>query len=442
MDPPWVSGLHRSSWARPNDPPVVDSVAINEASPHTNDTLSVTVTSHDPNSDPVSYSYQWSRNNVDIAGATARHAEPGARPATAARATTIRVRVVANDGLDDSAPVTSSPVTVLNTDPGGDRVDRRHDTRLERHRSPPPRPGSDLDGDTVTLTYVWRSTASCARPRRHSPSLTDTFDLSQPNHGNTSDEVMVTVTPNDGEAERQRGDVADRDRAGRRLGAQQHLPISDLADERPREGHPAVGNTVYIAGQFTQIRSNNGAQTMIQEPAGGLRRPHRHPASRGTPTRTGTWRPSPHRPMVRSSTRVACSSGWAAPRTSGSRRSMPSSGAALVRNPFVDAAVKAVATEGNTVYLGGAFLNVNGDPRNRLAAVAASSGNLTQLEPERRQPGPRPGRVDSSGIATVRRRAVPPTSAGSSQNRIVALDPSSGAPALLRHAAKVDGRSR
>ena len=39
-------------------------------SPHTDDSLSVTVTSHDPNSDQVTYCYQWSLNDDDIAGAT------------------------------------------------------------------------------------------------------------------------------------------------------------------------------------------------------------------------------------------------------------------------------------------------------------------------------------------------------------------------------------
>ena len=113
--PAWVQG-YTFQVGTPNDPPVVDSVTINQASPHTNDTLSVTVTSHDPNSDPVSYSYQWSRNNVDISGATGATLNM-ATAGNGGKGDAIRVRVVANDGLDDSAPVTSSPVTVLNTIP-------------------------------------------------------------------------------------------------------------------------------------------------------------------------------------------------------------------------------------------------------------------------------------------------------------------------------------
>ena len=128
--PTWVQG-YTFQVGTPNDPPVVDSVTINQASPHTNDTLSVTVTSHDPNSDPVSYSYQWSRNNVDISGATGATLNM-ATAGNGGKGDAIRVRVVANDGLDDSAPVTSSPVTVLNTIPVAPGVDRRHDARLQR----------------------------------------------------------------------------------------------------------------------------------------------------------------------------------------------------------------------------------------------------------------------------------------------------------------------
>ena len=112
-----------SKLGTPNDPPVVDSVTINQASPHTNDTLSVTVTSHDPNSDPVSYSYQWSRNNVDISGATGATLNM-ATAGNGGKGDAIRVRVVANDGLDDSAPVTSVAGHRAQHDPGGVRVDR------------------------------------------------------------------------------------------------------------------------------------------------------------------------------------------------------------------------------------------------------------------------------------------------------------------------------
>ena len=258
--PTWVPG-YTFQVGTPNDPPVVDSVAINQASPHTNDTLSVTVTSHDPNSDPVNYSYQWSRNNVDISGATGATLNM-ATAGNGGKGDAIRVRVVANDGLDDSAPVTSSPVTVLNTipvasvsiddtTPGSNDVITATATR------------SDLDGDTVTLTYVWRVNNVVRQTTSNSSSLTDTFDLSLANHGNTSDEVTVTVTPNDGE---QNGNAATSATATVQDASSEPNRLPELTwqtNDRVKD-ILRIGNTVYIAGNFTQIRSNNGAQTMTR----------------------------------------------------------------------------------------------------------------------------------------------------------------------------------
>src|SRR5262249_2817404 len=53
-----------------NQPPVVDSVIINQTSPFTNDTLTATVAAHDPEGSPLTYSYQWVKNGLDIPGAT------------------------------------------------------------------------------------------------------------------------------------------------------------------------------------------------------------------------------------------------------------------------------------------------------------------------------------------------------------------------------------
>ena len=54
--------------------------------PGTSDNLSVTVTSHDNDNDPVTYAYQWTKNGTDIAGATAVTLDLLAEPATATAA--------------------------------------------------------------------------------------------------------------------------------------------------------------------------------------------------------------------------------------------------------------------------------------------------------------------------------------------------------------------
>ena len=88
--PAWTYGMLLGA-APTNQAPVVDSVSIDQASPQTNDTLSATVTSHDPDGDPLTTQYQWTKNGTDIPGATnptlnlatvgqRRQGRPDARP--------------------------------------------------------------------------------------------------------------------------------------------------------------------------------------------------------------------------------------------------------------------------------------------------------------------------------------------------------------------------
>jgi cyclophilin family peptidyl-prolyl cis-trans isomerase len=55
----------------------------------------------------------------------------------------------------------------------------------------------DADGDPVSLTYVWKVNGVVEQTTTTS-ATTNTFDLSQANHGNKGQTVTVEVTPNDG----------------------------------------------------------------------------------------------------------------------------------------------------------------------------------------------------------------------------------------------------
>ena len=330
---------------------------------------------------------------------------------------------MANDGLDDSAPVTSSPVTVLNTIPVAS-VSIDDTTPGSNDVITATATDSDLDGDTVTLTYVWRVNNVVRQTTSNSSSLTDTFDLSLANHGNTSDEVTVTVTPNDGE---QNGNAATSATATVQDASSEPNRLPELTwqtNDRVKD-ILRIGNTVYIAGNFTQIRSNNGAQTMTRNRLAAF------DALTGNPL---PWNPNANgnvEAITASPDGSIIYAGGVFKKMGGSTHQRvaaidASTGAALVWNPFVDAAVKAVATQGTTVYLGGAFVNVNGTPRNRLAAVAAGSGNLLGWNPNANNQV-RDLVFDSSGTRLF--AGGPFTNVGNStQNRIVALDPSSGAP--------------
>ena len=100
----------------PDSPPIIDSVSIDQADPATDDTLTVSVAAHDPDDDPITLEYQWTKNEVDLPGETSETLDLSVA-GNGDRGDEISVRVTASDGTNLSDPVTSDPVSVINTAP-------------------------------------------------------------------------------------------------------------------------------------------------------------------------------------------------------------------------------------------------------------------------------------------------------------------------------------
>jgi hypothetical protein len=178
-----------------NGVPVVVSVQIEQTDPRTDDTLTVAVSASDPDGDPLTYSYQWIGNGVDLAGAT----DPTLDLSVAGNGDAgdeIAVRVAASDGIDESVPATSPPVTVANSDPvvsvGLAPTAPRTNDLLVATVS-----GSDLDGDPLTYTYRWLVNDVLVRTVSGS-MVTDALDLSAAGNGDRGDQVRVEVVASDG----------------------------------------------------------------------------------------------------------------------------------------------------------------------------------------------------------------------------------------------------
>jgi hypothetical protein len=176
-----------------NAPPVVDSVTITPTSPHTNDLLTATVTGHDPDGDPVTYSYQWTRNGTAISGATGSTLNL-ATAGNGDKGDVIGVNVTPNDGTVNGAVANAaSTITVLDTAPTATvSITGTPSTgnTLTAHAT-----DADVDGDAVTLIYVWKVNGTTVRTSSSTSSLTDTYTLGTVHSGDT---ITVTVTPNDG----------------------------------------------------------------------------------------------------------------------------------------------------------------------------------------------------------------------------------------------------
>ena len=181
-----------------NSAPVLDSVSIDQASPRTNDTLTLSATSHDDDGDAVSYAYQWRKNGLDLVSETSTSLDLGVA-GNGDEGDAIAVRVTGSDGAGSSAPLLSNAVTVANTAPTA-TVSLAPASPTTNQTLTATATDADADGDAVTFTYLWKVDGSTVRTTAGSPGATDTLDLSQAGYGDKGQVVTVEVTPHDGDA--------------------------------------------------------------------------------------------------------------------------------------------------------------------------------------------------------------------------------------------------
>jgi len=178
-----------------NGAPVVDSVAVAPAQPRTNDILTATVVAHDPDGDPLTFAYQWTRNGTDLAGATSASLDLSVA-GHGDRGDAIAVRVTASDGSLTSAPFASTAVVVQDTAPVAS-VTLSPSSPTTNTVLVATANASDADGDPLTLTYTW-SVNGVVKRTTVTAASTDNFDLGQPGNGNKGDVVTVDLVASDG----------------------------------------------------------------------------------------------------------------------------------------------------------------------------------------------------------------------------------------------------
>lgn len=177
--------------------PIVDSVVIDQTSPMTNDTLTATVTAHDPSGRNLTYIYQWIKNGVHINGATNSTLDLSV-VGNGNKSDSVTLEVVADNGASTSAAVLSSPVTIINSAPAVsvNLSSTTPDTDATVTATATP---NDADGDAVTLTYVWKVNSNPVKNDVTANTISS-LDLSLPGNGNYGDSITLSVTANDGTA--------------------------------------------------------------------------------------------------------------------------------------------------------------------------------------------------------------------------------------------------
>ncbi|MGH2595725.1 MAG: hypothetical protein ACRDH7_07155 [Actinomycetota bacterium] len=189
-----------------------------------------------------------------------------------------------------------------------------------------------------------------------------------------------------------------------------------------------IGGRVYVGGTFTQVMSHNG-QVLTRNRLAAF--------DASTGIAVSTWDPNASGAvysLAASPTGDVLYAGGSFTRVKGIIRKKvvaidPVTGSVLAWNPAPDKGVWGIATLGSKVYLGGDFSTVGGLARTRLAAVNAGTGTVDpSWTPSSdgivRAILPTP---DGTKIMVGGEGHVTGSTGGTSQNRIAALDPLSGA---------------
>ena len=170
-----------------NTPPVLASVSLTPSDPDAGDTLTCspgTVSDADGTTS-FTHAYAWTVDGIDVSGSSATLS------GAFSRGETVTCEVTPSDGEDEGAAVGSAGVTVVNAPPEASSVSLSDTSPVTDDILSVTASTSDLDGDSVTLSYTWYVDGTEVSGETSSSLDGDAwFDKDQ--------EVLVVVTPDDG----------------------------------------------------------------------------------------------------------------------------------------------------------------------------------------------------------------------------------------------------
>ncbi|HEV8534728.1 MAG TPA: hypothetical protein VGR87_03270 [Candidatus Limnocylindria bacterium] len=174
-----------------NNPPVIDSVTLSPAAPHTDDPLQASFAAHDPDGDTLTPSFRWSRNGTVIDSASGPTLAAGA----GARGDTISVEVTVSDG---AATATASASVVIADSAPTVTVSLNEAAPTTNALLTATAIGSDLDArDSLTYTFTWKVNG-VTREVATSSNPADGFDLSLAGNGDRGETLTVEAVASDG----------------------------------------------------------------------------------------------------------------------------------------------------------------------------------------------------------------------------------------------------
>jgi len=168
-----------------NSPPTISSITLLPERPTAETEISVFVQGHDPDGDPVTYQYQWLRNDEEIAGENKNSLKSG----IAKKGDLIQVRITPSDGKTNGEAFLSSPLRIFNASPVIREVWVEPKVAYVTDRLSAHVKSSDIDGDSIHCSYQWEMNGSVLNEERG-----EFLERGRLKKGDT---IAVTVTPDD-----------------------------------------------------------------------------------------------------------------------------------------------------------------------------------------------------------------------------------------------------
>jgi hypothetical protein len=170
-----------------NSPPVITSVSILPEKPIKESELNLSIQSKDPDGDPITYQYQWLRNDKEIIG----EKQNTLKKANFKKGDLIRVRVTPSDGKVNGTPFLSPSVRILNSPPILQEVWIEPKVAYVTDRLKANVKSSDPDGDFIYYTYQWGKNGTILNEER--------AEFLEKGQFKKGDSIAVIVTPDDRE---------------------------------------------------------------------------------------------------------------------------------------------------------------------------------------------------------------------------------------------------
>jgi hypothetical protein len=182
-----TNGKEAEVKTKTNSPPVITSVSILPEKPTKESELNLSIQSKDPDGDPITYQYQWLRNDAEIIGEKQNTLKKG----NFKKGDLIQVRVTPFDGKADGTPFLPLPVRILNSPPIVQEIWIEPKLAYGTDRLKAYVKSSDPDGDFIYLTYQWEKNGVVLNEERG-----EFLERGQLKKG---DSMAVIITPDDRE---------------------------------------------------------------------------------------------------------------------------------------------------------------------------------------------------------------------------------------------------